>query len=498
MSAYDEQLHERLEVIKPLLHLQPIPWSALTKQAQKAGRSPRTLQRWIKLYREQGPDGLRAGKPNQRQSRHHDWEPFILQHFLKKNRPSMAKVYGQCRQEAERQGLEAPSYSTVRRIILKIPQSVQAYHRQPKEFKDKYQVTGELYQAAYPGELYLIDHRKLDLLIFLKQDKAARPWITAVLDQYSRAVAGYYLGFEGPSSRRVALALRHAILPKNDPDWPMCGLPSKVRHDHGQDLVSKHIKQVRIDLGIGHLPKEKGNPKGNAEMERFYGTMADWERSLPGWVGSSIRERPDQVSPRLDLAELDKAFQAFVRDYHRRKHSTTKMTPFDRWHTGLIPNLPESEAALDLLLLPVSRGHKIRRDGIHFQTNRYWCDELLPYIGETAALRYDPLRLDEIVVYIGNNRLGTGVIVAGQRLTFGSYKKRRAQQRELMRQYGRQKDELEQPNHGRPVVKGNTQKETELQSLVLNYQEEMENKFEASQEPPIKVLWPVEEGADWC
>ena len=51
-----------------------------------------------------------------------------------------------------------------------------------------------------------------------------KPWLTAILDDHSRAICGYYLGFEAPSSQRTALALRQAIWRKGEPDWPVCGI----------------------------------------------------------------------------------------------------------------------------------------------------------------------------------------------------------------------------------------------------------------------------------
>jgi transposase InsO family protein len=36
--------------------------------------------------------------------------------------------------------------------------------------------------------------------------KAAKPWLTVVLDDYSRAVAGYFLSFEAPSSMSAIAA----------------------------------------------------------------------------------------------------------------------------------------------------------------------------------------------------------------------------------------------------------------------------------------------------
>ena len=491
----DEQLLKRMEIIKPLIHLKPIPWDALCQQAQKAQCSPRTLRRWIKNYHEEGISGLK-NKSKKRTRSYKQWESFIRKHYLMPNRPSLVNIYRKCATFANQQKVTPPSYSTVKRIIHDIPISVKSYHRNRNEFRDKYQVTGELYQATYPCELYLIDHRQLDVLVkFNTTVKAKRPWITLVLDQYSRAIVGYYLGFEPPSSCRVALALRHAILPKNLPEWPMCGIPTMLRHDHGKDLVSQHIKQVKLDLQISNFPKEKGNPRGNSEIERINGTMASWEKALPGWTGNSIKERPQVIHPKLTLTDLDKKIGKFILEYHRKQHSTIKMTPFDRWNTGIIPRLPESEASLDLLLLPVARHYKIRRDGIHFQTNRFWSDEFLAYIGETAILRYNPMQLDEIMVYVGNKRIGTAIRVSGQRQQYNAYRKKRGKQSKLMEEY---KKQIPQNNFNKSQEKSclePTKTETGFVNSIDIHQQVISKKKKKSVE--LK-LFPNREGEDWC
>jgi transposase InsO family protein len=62
------------------------------------------------------------------------------------------------------------------------------------------------------------------------------PWLTIVIDDYSRAVAGYYLGFEPPSSLRTTLALRQGIWRKGNPHWEICGIPDILYTDNGSDF----------------------------------------------------------------------------------------------------------------------------------------------------------------------------------------------------------------------------------------------------------------------
>ena len=51
----------------------------------------------------------------------------------------------------------------------------------------------------------------LDLLILDQTGKPARLWLTTVLDDYSRVVAGFMVFFGAPSILNTSLALRQAI-----------------------------------------------------------------------------------------------------------------------------------------------------------------------------------------------------------------------------------------------------------------------------------------------
>ena len=68
------------------------------------------------------------------------------------------------------------------------------------------------------GEPFLqADHTLLDLLILDEAGKAVRPWLTTVVDDHSRAVAGTMVFLGAPSTLQTSLALRQAIWCKADP-----------------------------------------------------------------------------------------------------------------------------------------------------------------------------------------------------------------------------------------------------------------------------------------
>ena len=101
-----------------------------------------------------------------------------------------------------------------------------------------------------------------------------RPWLTVILDDYSRAVAGYRLSLSAPTALNTALALRQAIWRKGDPRWHVCGIPQTFYTDHGSDFTSRHLEQVAVDLEMVLVFSEPGSPAAGG------GSSASSRRSI--------------------------------------------------------------------------------------------------------------------------------------------------------------------------------------------------------------------------
>ena len=98
--------------------------------------------------------------------------------------------------------------------------------------------------SSVPNSIWQADHTQLDILVRDERGLTRRPWLTMILDDYSRAVAGFMLSFAPPSAIQTALALRQAIWRKPQPGWHVCGIPQVLYTDHGSDFTSQHIEQV--------------------------------------------------------------------------------------------------------------------------------------------------------------------------------------------------------------------------------------------------------------
>ena len=233
----------------------------------------------------------------------------------------------------------------------------------------------------------------------------AKPWLTVVIDDYSRAVAGYFLSFEDPSALHTSLALRQAIWRKEDSRWIVCGIPAVLYTDNGSDFTSSHLEQVSADLKIRLVFSVPGKPRGRGRIERFFLTVNEmFLCELDGYApaGGAVRGKPT-----LTLADFETRFRTFLLDvYHRREHTETKMPPVERWEAnGFLPQMPDSLEQLDLLLIQVAKTRQVRADGIYFQSLRYTSTTLAAYVGETVTLRFDPRDVAEIRVFHGERFL---------------------------------------------------------------------------------------------
>ena len=154
---------------------------------------------------------------------------------LGKPRPSVAGLQRRLSGITKARGIEAPSYGTIYAIVSNLdPHLVTLAHGGAAALRDQYELIFR-HRAEKPNAVWQADHTQLDILILDANGKAARPWLTAIMDDYSRAVAGYLVFVGAPSTLQTCLALRQAIWRKpNGAAWPIEGIPDVLYVDHGQ------------------------------------------------------------------------------------------------------------------------------------------------------------------------------------------------------------------------------------------------------------------------
>lgn len=126
-----------------------------------------------------------------------------------------------------------------------------------------------------------------------------QPWLTVLIDYYSRMIVGFCVGFEPPSYAVLMEGLRHAILPKTHVaekhplvkgSWPCYGLPETVVCDRGPDLTSRALENAAFQLGIelDFNPPRMPHLKGTVEISSAGSTTSSCRhcRGGPSGVGN--------------------------------------------------------------------------------------------------------------------------------------------------------------------------------------------------------------------
>lgn len=415
----------KLEVIQSLL--EPCDRATygqrLREGAKKLGISVRSLQRLFKKYQEEGLSAItstdRADKGIHRISEF--WQEFIIKTYKEGNKGSKRMTPKQVALKVQAKALEikedsSPSYKTVLRVLKPILEKQEKAKsiRSPGWRGSTLSVKtrdGDDLEISYSNQVWQCDHTRVDVLLVDRHGELlGRPWLTTVIDSYSRCIMGINLGFNAPSSQVVALALRHAILPKRygaeyqlNCDWETFGSPEFLYTDGGKDFRSNHLAQIAAQLGF--VAKLRSRPSEGGIVERPFKTLnQSLFSTLPGYTGSNVQERPEDAEKDacLILRELERLIVSFIVDRYNQSIDARMgdQTRLQRWEAGLRKE-PEllSERDLDICLMKEARRIVQRGGHLQFENVMYLGEYLAGYAGDIVSVRYDPRDITTIWVY---------------------------------------------------------------------------------------------------
>lgn len=473
-----EEAMRRWRVLRPSIE-DGVP---LAVAARGAGVSLRSAQRWMTRYRRDGLVALARSPRSDRGQRRLPAElvAVIEGLALRRPRPSVATIARRAARIALEQGWPEASYASVYAIVAS--QLVTLAHDGGAALRDRYELVYR-HEAAEPNALWQADHTELDIQVVDADGTLGRPWLTLIVDDLSRAVAGYSVFLGAPSALNLSLAMRQAIRPKSTSTWMVHGLPDALYVDHGSDFTSLHLRRVVTDLHIELIHSAIARPQGRGKVERLFGSITT--ELLPELPGHLVNGRPASP-PRLTLAQLDDALGTWITGtYHQRRHSETGAEPQRAWlGDGWLPRTPDTLEQLDELLVMVAKPRVVHRDGIRFEGLRFLAPTLGAYVGQHVTVRYDPRDLGEIRVFHRNRYVCRAISRdhAGQALTLKDIQAARAaHRRELRAQLTARQLRvneylpMHQTDHERPGSRSGEQafpRDRRLATRLLTYEED--------------------------
>ncbi len=392
--------------------------------------SSRSLRRYWKAWKQSGGDRLALiPRHSQRGGRGQAKRRSILQRnpalrrivdealqsvFLTKARRPISAVVRRVLEDVQRHNSRLPSEQA---IPIPREQSLwQAISRKIKRFDPweldrarwgrqiadrRHAPTSRQCLAKRILERVEIDHCLLKLVVGCEAGPIGQPWLTTLIDYYSRMVVGFALSFEPPSYASVMEGLRHTILPKSyvrerfprvQGEWPCYGVPEKLVCDRGADLTSRDLEHAafQLNMELDFNPPRSPNLKG--VVESHFDTLNDQLiSSLPGRTFRSWERRADyrpddeMLVPFATLVEVIHLHLVDV--YSVSKHPTTSKTRLEMWQESAAefpPCLPASPD--DLVVLLAKRVDRtLSRRGIELFGAFYNSDELMAWRADMAA-----------------------------------------------------------------------------------------------------------------
>lgn len=418
-----DEVQQRIKIIQRLMVVRGTEdyGKVQYQAAQTLGVSVRSVQRLVKAWQEEGIAGL-SKKPRSDTGRvkiSSEWEKFIVKTYREGNRGSCqmspAQVFIRVKVRAQELGVTGyPSRPTVYRILVPLIEKAQQEKRSMGWRGSRLSVRtreGTEIIIEWSNQVWQCDHTRVDVLVVDQVGEGlGRPWLTTVVDSYSRCIMGIHLGFDAPSAAVVCLALRHAILPKQyssgyelKQSWDTYGLPQYLYTDGGKDFRSQHLEQVATELGIVMCLRRK--PSDGGIVERPFGTLnSQFFSSLPGYVNSDVLKRSPQAETEacLTLAQLERLLVRHIVDHYNqmvdaRMRDQSRM---GRWEAGRVAQLRlMGDRDLDLCLMRRDRRIVYRSGYIQFANLTYLGEHLAAYAGESVIIRYNPCDITTVLIY---------------------------------------------------------------------------------------------------
>lgn len=369
-----------------------------------------TVKRWLSRYKWRSVTAL---VPQHEQKGRHMLIHGVLEellvgvineHYLTDQRKPVTKVfsefegrikeYNQHRLKAEH--LICPSRMTVYRFIEGLnPYLVDAARLGKHAANQKHRRAIDQLQVDGICHRWEIDHTFLDVML-IDPDTGlvlGRPYLTVVLDRYSRMVMAYLLHFAAPNTESVLRVIERAICPKDSllqrfpklvNSWPARGLPRQLVPDNAAEFHAGMLLLAFCDLGIEVLYPRSRGPQMKGAVERFFGTTArGFVHQLPGTTFANIAEKGEYDSPEnacLTFDDLDALITKWIVDiYHQTPHRGLRgRTPDQAWRMAEATSVIQMPVDLDALeaILACRKKPKIHHYGIEVDGQYYHSDLL--------------------------------------------------------------------------------------------------------------------------
>src|SRR5258708_13768405 len=352
MKASKEALkkaNERFALIKPVLA------GLASTDNTSLGRA---MRRWIAKFREAEqsyncgyigllPDYVDCGNriPRIREEVLKFVDEFIKKEYENHKQKNKREVYGEFEKFCKGKGITAiPSYKFFVAAVNNRPLHEQVetragskatYPFEPFYWELLYTLPRH---GDYPFQITHLDHTQLDIeLIDLRTGQnLGRPWLTLLIDSYSRRILSVYRSLDRPSYRSCMQVLRECVFRHNR-------FPEMVVVDGGKEFQRTYFDSLLARFKCSKATRPKAKSRFGSIMERVFGTTnEEFIHNLEGTTQATKNVR--QLTPSIDpkrhaiwtLGELYARLQEWAYEqYDTNEHQGIGQTPAEAFNQGI-------------------------------------------------------------------------------------------------------------------------------------------------------------------
>jgi putative transposase len=347
---------------------------------------------------------------------------FISHEYEIPSQPTRYAIWTRLEKACAERGLVAPSYQTFCRKIEQRPTHQKIINRRGKRAA---YATEPLYMELEmktprhgdrPFEIGHMDHTELDIELICSETgvNLGRPWLSLLIDAFSRVILALYLSFDPPSYRSCMMVLRDCVRRHRR-------LPRTLVLDGGLEFSCVYFETLLARYECTQKIRPPSKARFGSVCERVFGSVNT--RLIHNLIGNTqmtkgnLRYITKGVNPKRlavwTLGALYERLCEYVFDvYETISHPALGSTPHDLFAAAkefsgershrIIPYNEEFEMMI-LPTTPKGRAKVVPGRGVKINYIFYWAEAFRnPEIEKTETpVRYDPFNAGRAYAYAG-------------------------------------------------------------------------------------------------
>ncbi len=263
----------------------------------------------------------------------------------------------------------------------------------------------KLHQADKLWDQVEMDASTLDVFVCdADGNEIGRPVLYAAIDVCSGYPLGLHVTIQKASTQPFVACLEYMLFPKPegfDQRYNIqnrieaFGKPEVLKVDNGSEFIGEQATAFVEHLGGNIARCRPYKPEEKPIVERFFGVIRDYVRTLPGSTLSVLHKDARETTHKeqlLTVEELTARLYRFIYDDYCLRPNESRswrqrkaVAPLDIWRSmsdWMIGTVPVDRVQFEMAMYYSRASRKLSHSGIHFETLDYHSEELAQLYAE--------------------------------------------------------------------------------------------------------------------